>query len=257
MPNIKFLKIIFLGTLAVLMLFGCSEDDKATNGGGTGGVYADLLVSRFYFSGGSGLLVFSDTVIASLDSIYAPADPVKPYGPLTITCNDDTLQWLADRRLHEYSTGELEGFLTPGQTYIFEVGPDQGVPAFEKSIDFPSNLPFISYPVVSVPPNWLDTISLATGFKATWSGTQTGNVELIICDSEEASTYPTDTLLVLETENDGSYSFSSEELSGLTADNMYRLILTLKNEEAIVYNDYDERSRIIARIITSSTFYAM
>jgi hypothetical protein len=242
--------------LVVTILSSCGSDDKITNDK-TSKLFAQLLITRFRSSQG-GVLMIADSIFASFDSTYSPIIPVKPCSLIRINCNSYSLEWQEEIQRHLYTdNSNEEGFLGLGTIYIFKTDSGQAVPAFEKSIRFPSEQPRLTYPLITPPPNWLDTISLANGFTITWQGTGPGAVELIICDAAVAGYYPEDTLARVVTENDGSVTLAPADLVGLAPDQMYKIIMIIKNSEAIISEGYDPRSSVTAQMHTFSTFYAM
>jgi hypothetical protein len=131
--------------------------------------------------------------------------------------------------------------ITPGETYTFVVAAGNGVPALTRSIDFPESTPYITYPTSMHQPG-------REGFNVTWSESGPGMVELTMMS--ESGTL----IFYEETDNDGSYSVSSDQLSGL-ASGTYMILLNLYNRELINAAGYDSRSFIAARVMSQSMFF--
>lgn len=250
------LKTIMIMSVLIVILSGCGSDDKITNNE-TVEFYAELFLTRFYPSQG-GVLIVSDTISASFDSVYSPLTPNRPCSSLGISCNNYVLQWQdgVKQHLHTEDTNDV-GFLGSGSIYTFRADSGQAVPAFEKSIRFPTVQPLLSYPRFYPPPAGLDSVSTISGFTITWRGTGSGTVELIICDGSEPGFHPSDSLFHFITENDGALSVSPNDLAGVTPGDSYEIILIFKNSEAIISEGYDPRSHVTALTYTISHFYAL
>ena len=247
-------KFVLLAILLMIVLSSCGSDDKITNGESIL-YYAELNVSRIHPPGG--VIVMTDTISASFDSIYSPITSNKPCCSLNITCNSFTLQWQEGLQRHIYSDISIDGFLNLNGIYIFRLGSDQAVPAFEKSITFPTAEPWLTYPRLTNPAtNTFDTVLISEGFTITWTGTSSETVELIVCDGSVSEYHPADTLVYIITENDGAVAVTADSLINLVPNNMYKIIMTIKNSEALISEGYDPRSRIIAQNHTFSYFYA-
>ncbi|MBN1213340.1 MAG: hypothetical protein JXA92_12265 [candidate division Zixibacteria bacterium] len=256
MQSFKKLNMFLIMVLSIVVLSTCGNDDKITNNEAIE-FYAELFLSRFYPTQG-GVLVITDTISASIDSVYSPLAADKPCCSLNIICNSYTLQWQDGVQRHLY-TEDLNdmGFLDQGEICIFKVDSGQAVPAFEKSIRFPSVQPILSYPR-SYPPPWgADSVTISNGFTITWTGTNSENVELIICTDPEPRFQPPDTLYHFITENDGALTVSPNDLVNVTPGDLYKILLILKNSESIISEGYDPRSSVNALTYTISHFYAL
>ncbi|MDD3731971.1 MAG: hypothetical protein PHU88_06315 [candidate division Zixibacteria bacterium] len=250
------LKIILSVSVLITVLSGCGHDDKVVNCEGVE-FYAELVLSRMFPSQGE-VLVIVDTIAASFDSAYSPLAPAKPCSAVSVTCNSYALQWQDGAQKHLYTEDiNYLGFLVSDDIYIFKVDSGQAVPAFEKSIRFPSVQPILSYPRVYPLPWGFDSVSIASGFTITWTGTGTENVELIICNDPQPRYPPTDTLYHTITENDGALIVSTNDLINVTPGDIYKILLILKNSESVISEGYDPRSSVIALRYTFSNFYAI
>lgn len=247
---------VILLVLLIQLIPGCSDDDKVTNSGATE-YYTELYLTRFYPSQG-GVLFINDTISASFDSVYSPLTPSKPCSPVDVSCNSFALHWddLVTRHIYAPDLGGA-GILNLGSTYIFSADSGQAVPAFEKPIRFPSVQPLLSYPKVYDPPMGVDSVSTTNGFTITWGGTSSGSIELIISDGSEVCFHPSDTLFYVVTEHDGSYEMSPADLANIPVGELYQIMLTLKNSEAIISEGYDPRSHVTALTYTISHFFAL
>jgi hypothetical protein len=251
----KELKIFLAILLLIALLSGCESDDKITNDKSLE-IYTELFISRFYPTQG-GALVITDIISASFDSVYSPLTPNKPCSSINVSCNSFDLQWQDGAKQHIYTElGDL-GFLNLGDIYVFKVDSGQAVPAFEKSIRFPSVQPLIGYPRMYPPPTLADSVSIASGFTITWGGTSSGKVELIICDGLDLGFQPSDSLFHIITENDGALSVTPDDLARVIPGETYEIILILKSSESIISEGYDPRSHITALTYTISHFYAL
>ena len=249
-------KIIMTIFILITMLSSCGDDDKIVNPKAIE-FYTELTLSRYYPSQG-GVLVIIDTVAASFDSLYSLLAPAKPCRDVSVTCNSYTLQWQDEAQKHLYTEEfNLEGFLESGDIYVFKVDSGQVIPAFEKSIRFPSAQPILTYPRTYIPPIGADSVSIASGFTITWTGTSTDNVEVFICKDPEPRYQPTDTLYHTIAENDGSLIVSTNDLVNVTPNDAYKILIILKNSESVISNGYDPRSNVVALRYTFSNFYVL
>ena len=256
MRSFKKLNIFLIMVLSIVVLSSCGDDDKITNNEATD-FYAELFLTRYYPTQG-GLLIITDTISASIDSVYSPQTANKPCCSLNITCNNYTLHWQEGVQRHIFTEDLSElGFLDKGEICIFKVDSGQAVPAFEKSIRFPSVQPILSYPRSYPPPALADSVIISNGFTITWTGTNSEYVELIICTHPELRFQPTDTLYRFITENDGTLNVSPNDLADVTPDALYKILLILKNSESIISEGYDPRSNVTALTYTFSHFYAL
>jgi len=249
------LRIILSASVLITVLSSCGDDDKITNHE-TIALYAQLNLSRMRPPGG--VLILSDTISASFDSVYSPTTPRKPCRSVNMICNSYSLQWQDDIQRHIYTEESAEGFLYLGGIYIFKIDSGQAVPAFEKSIRFPTVEPSLTYPIKrSYLPGDMDSVSISSEFTITWKETSSETVELIICDETVNDYYPADTLVRIITENDGAVDVTPDDLVNLVPNNMYEIMITIRNSEAIISEGYDPRSRIIAENRTFTFFYAL
>jgi len=202
------------------------------------GIFAKLVVSRMIMLISGNPFRF-DSYTASFDSSFAPCDPVNPQQPESVTCNDTTLIWNTVTNLYSYSDPFFQEIIELGGTYVYEVTASSEVPALTDSIDFPNLEPYITSPLDG------DDVS-GDGFEVTWAGSGGGQVELIIVSAEGDST------IWVDTENDGSYTFSALELSNLQPGE-YGLVLNFYNRATINADGYDSRSFIAGRVMSVIT----
>ncbi len=206
------------------------------------GIYAKLVVGRMATSIGGSDPMRVDGYEAAFDSAYAPCDAIIPLYPVSVTCNSRTLVWDNALKIHKYPETYVSPFINLGDTYTFTVTANSLVPALTKSIMFPSTEPYITYPTYP-----FDTVSQSSGFTVTWANSGSGVVELILL------TGAGEQILFTETANDGDYTISPAQLSGLTP-GMYSLTLNFYNRELISAAGYDPRSFIAARVMSTSMF---
>ncbi len=209
----------------------------------TEGVYAKLVVGRMMTSIGGSEPMRMDGYEAAFDSAYAPCDAIIPLHPVTVTCNSQTLVWDDNLKIHKYPESYATPFINLGDTYTFTVTAGQLVPALTKSIVFPATEPYITYPTYP-----FDTVSQSSGFVVTWDNSGSGTVELILLDGMGEQ------ILFTETANDGNYTITSAQLSGLTP-GMYSLTLNYYNRQFIAAPGYDSRSFIAGRVMSTSMFH--
>ncbi len=206
------------------------------------GIFAKLVVGRNITYIGAGDPYRIDAFEAVFDSAYAPCDPIQPIGTVDVTCNDSTLVWNQNTDMYTYPETPMPmvPLISLGGTYTFEVTAGGGVPALSRSILFPANEPYITYPTMMM------TLS-RTEFDITWAGFGTGTIELTFMDSNGQI------VVFEETPNDGSYTISSALLSGLPSGECV-ILISHHNKETITADGYDSRSYIAARVQSQTMF---
>ncbi len=200
------------------------------------GVYAKLVLGRIITWMGEGDPLRIDIITASFDSGYGPCTVLHPLQPSGVMCNDYSLDWFEEMSSFTYSEDlNLQGFLKLDSSYVFEVTGGGEVPSLTRAITFPSVEPYFTSPT------YYATVS-KSGFGTTWSGSGNGTVEIILVDPAG------DSAVWVSTANDGSHSFTGDQLASLTPGG-YILILNHYNRESIVAEGYDPRSIIAARVM--------
>jgi len=251
------LRVILSASVLITSLSSCGDDDKIVSDEAVE-IYAELVLFRQLPSQGSGLLEIFDTVAASFDSVFSPLTPAKPCCSVSVTCNSYVLQWQVGAQKHLYTEDFNDaGFLEPDEVYIFKVDSGQAVQAFEKSVRFPSVQPILTYPRSYLLPEGADSVSIASGFTITWTGTSAEDVELIVCIGYIGHYPPPDTLYHTITENDGDFTVTTNDLVNVTPGAKYTLLLALKHSESLSSKGYDPRSSVSALFYTLSQFYAV
>ncbi|MCK4462177.1 MAG: hypothetical protein KAW46_10255 [candidate division Zixibacteria bacterium] len=197
------------------------------------GVYARLILGRMISYTGEGNPYRLDIITASFDSGYGPCTVLHPLQPSGVTCNDFTLNWVDEMSSFTYS--EHLGFLELDSNYVFEVTAGGVVPSLTQAITFPSVEPYLTSPTYG-------SVVSKSGFETTWSGSGSGTVEIIMVD------LAADSAVWVSTVNDGSYSFTGDQLASLTP-GMYVMVLNHYNRECIAAEGYDPRSIIAARVM--------
>jgi hypothetical protein len=206
------------------------------------GVYAKLIVARM-ITGSAGNPDKFDTYAASFDSAYAPCEPVQPLQVTSVTCNDTALIWVPQTGTYVYVDYMNPDMIVLGGEYIYEVVGNSMVPSLTDSVTFPSTEPMISNI------NDGDTVSL-DGFNVNWiysSGGGTIDIAIVSILG--------DSLVYVTTANDGGYTFSAAQLSGLSAGE-YGFILNYYSRNYITKAGYDSRSEISARVMHAIEVYA-
>ncbi len=207
------------------------------------GVFAALAVGR-------SIMVFEkspksipsrmDVIVARFDSTYAPCSPITPLQANSVTCNEYTLTWQSVSNLYSYSDCMNPEFIDLGEKYRFNVVGGGAVPSLVDSIDFPTLEPYITDPS-------MNAILSLSGFSVTWTGTGDGEVYLILVEESGQG----DSSLFIQTPNNGSYTFSAAQLSGLAAGE-YGMVMVYENWDYINVAGFDSRSFIRARVINTT-----
>jgi hypothetical protein len=204
------------------------------------GIYAALVAGRNIMVM-DGMPMRVDMFVARFDSAYAPCNPVSPVRADSVFCNAYQLSW--DQSLDEFKYFDLyhQEIINLGAIYIFRIRGNTEIPNLTAAITFPSEEPFITSPA-----NY-DTLSLS-GFTVNWINSGNGTVRFVLMRDNDS------TNVNLETSNDGSYSFTSSQLSGLQAGD-YGLIMIHQNSAAINIAGYDSRGVIWARVINTTIYH--
>ena len=198
------------------------------------GVYAKLILARMIYYTGEGDPYRIDNITASFDSGYGPCTVLHPLQPSGVTCDDFTLNWVDEMGSFTYS--DHLSFLELDSNYVFEVTAGGVVPSLTQAITFPGVEPYLTGPTYG------STVS-KSGFETTWSGSGSGTVEIIMVDPAAG-----DSAVWVSTVNDGSYSFTGDQLASLTP-GTYWLLLNHYNRDFITAEGYDPRSIIAARVM--------
>ena len=206
------------------------------------GVFA-LLVAGRSISFFDPMIVRTDGLYARFDSSYAPCSPLDPVHPGSVICNEYTLEWDDITGIYKYEkiTYTME-FFTFGESSIFKITGSSTVPPLSKSIEFPLCEPYITSPA-----NYSGVSR--SGFTATWQGYSCGGEVRLVIISASGDTTGVD----LMTDNDGSYTFTSQQLSSISGpQNGCALIMILQNADMITAPGYDPRSYIWGRVISTT-----
>ncbi len=199
------------------------------------GIFAALDVLRYptYYDG---TVYYDDQITARFDSSYSPEYPLEPLQADAVYCNEYTLEWSDLYELHMYTDPAHEPFIQHGRNYTFEVVGNEIVPSLIDDVTYPDCSPYITN-IAEV-----DTLSF-DGFDVEWGGYCQGSVRLVIMASYQGDSTGVD----FETENDGSYSFTSSDLApmnNIAGD--YYMYLILQNSRSIDAVGYDTRSYVNA-----------
>ena len=201
------------------------------------GIYAKLVLARMITWIGEGDPLRIDIITASFDSGYGPCTVLHPLQPSGVMCNDYSLDWFEEMGSFTYSEDlNLDGYLELDGSYVFEVTGGGEVPSLTQAITFPGVEPYFTSPT------YYATVS-RSGFGTTWSGSGSGTVEIILVDPAAG-----DSAVWVSTANDGSYSFTGDQLASLTP-GTYWLLLNHYNRESIAAVGYDPRSIVAARVM--------
>jgi len=189
-----------------------------------------------------------DAFTARFDEEYAPCDPISPIQADSVwTSTGETvfeLQWLDYSDIFSY-TDYINGyFLEPGATYKFSVAGGGDLPGFIKYIDFPGCEHYITSPE---PFSYLSL----DGFELQWNSTCPGDIDIVILDTASDSTG-----IHITTENDGSYTFTADDLSPLPESTYeFDVILVEQKIEPLNAYGFDSRSWIWARVLSGAHYY--
>jgi len=193
------------------------------------GVYAILEVTRTVNF--LGILDYTDMITARFDTVIDPCAVHHSLHPDSVYCNEYKLEW--DPLISAYlDDSPVPEFLTPGETYAFEVFGNADVPDLTEDIVLPAVTPYVT----NIAHN--DILSL-DGFTVEWTDTDGGFAYLTLSrDNLEE-------VVAVETGNDGEYIFTAQALEGLSP-GTYALSLIRHNREMIDATGYDPNSFVQA-----------
>ncbi len=224
--------------------FGAGVDTSSTE---AEGIFTALTAQRgvvYVEYGQQGMVVRTDFLMAWFDSTWAPCEPEKSCYPDSVHCNEYVLEWSNQTNVYEYMQLVEPEFLELGETYTYHVYGNDEVPSLDADIEFPEYEPVLTDPIMN------DTLSLS-GFDISWDGGGGGTLSLALM----TTTGDTSVLGVfLDTENDGSHTFTASDLSNLTP-GAYVIVLNIFNYKNINAEGYDPRSFIEAMITNSTMIY--
>ncbi len=212
-----------------------------TSGGSveTGELFCILVAARNIVNV-EGTTIKMDLLTAKFDSSYAPCDPIDPQQAGGVVCNDKTLTWMSETNTYLYQNVFDMSFITLGEKMKFTVTGNASVPSFADSINFPDAEVVLTSPTSQA-------VVTHSGFMVNWNGSDVGGSVRIVLVSASA-----DSVLSVETANDGSHEITSSDLEG-KANGEYGLLLIYEDTDYIDADGIDPRSIIAARIFNSIT----
>jgi hypothetical protein len=220
------------------------------------GVYAELTIHRKRTFDGS-VLTRNDYLSARFDSVYAPDGPDTPLRPNSVTCTQvgasagRELVWSDSWNWFYYDNIVAGYFLGPGAEYFFTITAGDGVPSLVTDpIVFPECGPHITSPAA------FSFVTLE-GLELVWTNYDS------YPDCSRPVTIRIEDLgmmewtdVYIETENDGSYTFTARD-AALIDPSVYQLqiVLIIDNKENIIATGYDPRSWVWARAYATQIVY--
>ena len=254
----KFFKLFLVLSLSiVVMILSCQNPGSSSSGGGGGsgskddddvkkelanGVYAKLIVARMTTET-SGITVKMDSIEAIFSGYYDPCANVSDLHPTSVSCSDENgtiynLIYTNDLYLYNEPMN-INGFLGLGLEHEFDVVGSSEVPSLTESIDLPAAEPTIITPASNA------IIHKSNDLNVIWHGTSGRNVSIVLISISNPSE-----MIPVETSDDGSYTFTSSQLSSLN-NGQYYLHIERFDEHFINESGYDNRSIIRARLLYS------
>ncbi|MBD3366804.1 MAG: hypothetical protein GF405_01365 [Candidatus Eisenbacteria bacterium] len=215
--------------------------DTTSSGQPAEGIYANLTVQRSIMTlpAPADTLMRTDYLYARFDSTYAPCDPIEPVQPDSVTCNEYELVWDPMSNRHRYFDPFDTEFIVLGDNYEFVVHEIRSVPPLTADIDF------VEYEPYMTSPTYMSNVSLS-GFTMTWESTG-GSLDVSIQIVPQGG----GSVVAIETANDGSHTFSSGDLSELSA-GQAAIVINYYKEETIDAEGYDSQSTITAKTTNST-----
>lgn len=217
------------------------------------GVYAELTIHRSQWGTGDDW-TRNDYISARFDSVHAPDGPIYPRRPAAVNFGtaDRALEWQDYNSRYYFNNPYTGYFLFAGGSYFFTITGGDGVPSLvTDSIILPECRLEITSPE---PFAW---VSMDDGFELVWTGYDAyadcdRDVTIRIMDMGPIEW--TDVNIV--TANDGSYTFTADDLSGIDpASYQFQITLIIDNKENIIADGYDPRSLLWARVYTTQFIY--
>ena len=196
------------------------------------GVYAVFDVSRsWYWSDLEGLVSY-DAATARFDASVNPDQAVSPLHPDSVSIDAVSMVWDSNNECYITPRGESHDL----QGAEFSVFGNLSVPSMAVDHVFPNGQ-------LSFGSEAYEISGSLEGFDITWSGYGVdGDVTLVISDSDTGLPR-----VEIETDNDGLYTFTAEDLADLTP-GQYLLAVAKSVEEAISVTGFDPASRIRSTI---------
>jgi hypothetical protein len=208
------------------------------------GVYAELIVHRTQYLSGAELTRV-DYISARFDSVYAPDGPIYPLHPAAVSCSQPgaaggyDLVWQDGWKRYYYSNPYAGYFLGTGVEYLFTITGGDGVPSLVTDpIFYLECRPYITSPEA------YSTVTLE-GLELVWANYDTypdcdRPVTIKIFDLNGDWTD-----VLITTENDGSYTFTSGDVAGIPPyAYQLQIVLIVDTRENITAAGYDPRSWI-------------
>jgi hypothetical protein len=237
--------ILETGTVYHWRIVAIDPFDASTSGpewlfytGNDQGIFAELHVLRYagYYDA---TVYYDDQIAARFDSSYAPEYPLQSLQVESVDCNQYQLAWEDLVELYRYRDPINDPFIQLSHNYVFGVVGNDVVPDLVDSVTFPDCSPYITNITEE------DTLSF-NGFDVEWDGYCGGYVRFVIMD------YTDSTGVDFETENDGSYSFTSSDLDPLdNIPGVYYMYMILQNSRSITTGGFDPRSVVKASSINN------
>jgi hypothetical protein len=207
------------------------------------GVYAEMVVHR-YLSWGGESLTRIDHLSARFDSVYAPDGPIVPLRPEAVSANTGgPLEWVEGQSWYYFHNPTYGWFLGPGIEVVFTVTGGDGVPSLVTDpIIFPACGPYITSPAIG------EYVTLE-GLEVVWSHYDTyPDCDRPVTIRIQDMGFVEWTDVCITTENDGSYTFTADDVAVLDP-YVYQIqiVLIVDNKEYISAPGYDPRSWVWAR----------
>jgi len=177
-----------------------------------------------------------EEVRARFDAGAAIDAPIYPLQADSVYCEGIRLDWQVSTNNYSYAEFSMP-FIENGEMVDFTVYGNGTVPNLDYSHLFPQ------WTLEIISPESFDVVSI-NGFDVTWDGgSYSGNVWLILMSGNDS------TGVIIETENDGSYTFSSGDLAPLGGQTgSYDLILLRREEATIDKPEYRSESLLRIRV---------
>lgn len=206
------------------------------------GVFAALKVSRSIATIPTrpDTVVRADFISAWFDSMYAPCSPISPIRADSVRCNEYALWWSEPEGWHKYIDPWEPAFVVLGENYEFNVDNFGRVPPLREDVDFPEREPHL------VSPEPFGAVHMS-GFTIEWADAGGDrHIHIAIIPGGMG-----DEVVAIETANDGSHTFSSNDLTGLSP-GLIAVALNYFEKQVIDAPGYDSRSFIEAKVTNST-----
>ncbi len=229
----SFSKILLLSLILIFLIctifVNCESPTNENTDVNNGSIYALIDIERLHVGNNS-----SDYLRARFDSIYAPDTSITPLSADSVIINGSyNLEWNSFFEIHNYSNTPGQSYLDYGTSYNVVIKGNEFIPDMNTSINFPACFPKLDQPSIH------DSISF-NNFFIEWYNSCGGIVRIVIMQGDSTG-------IVVVTDDDGYYEFTSKDLGPINGNKgTYSILMFKQNIAAIRSEGYDNRGLVRA-----------